>query len=67
MGALGFMLNVITYWSVLYMHQVVDQLQQEGMKIHLNDLIRELPLLFSHINMNGKYTFTIPKEMKMES
>ena len=64
LGALGLMLNVIVYWNALYMQQVVDQLQQEGMKIDPDDLSRALPLLFSHINMNGKYTFTIPKEVK---
>lgn len=64
LGALGLMLNVIVYWNALYMQQVVDQLQQEGMNINSDDLTRALPLLFSHINMNGKYTFTIPKEVK---
>jgi len=58
------MLNVLVYWNALYMQQVVDQLKQEGMKIEPDGLSRALPLLFSHINMNGKYTFTIPKEVK---
>ncbi len=46
------------------MQQVVDQIQKEDMTVNQDDLNRALPLLFSHINMNGKYTFTIPKEVK---
>lgn len=38
-------------------------LQIEGITVKQDDLSRILPLLFSHINMNGKYTFTIPKEI----
>ena len=37
LGALGLMLNVIVYWNALYMQQVIDQLQQEGMKIEPDD------------------------------
>ncbi len=64
LGALGLVLNMIVYWNALYIQEAVKQLREEGIDISDEDLERVLPLLFNHINMNGKYVFLMSEEVK---
>ncbi len=64
LGALGLVLNIIVYWNALYIQEAVRQLKEENFVVYDEDLERVLPLLFNHINMNGKYIFSMPEEVK---
>ena len=64
LGALGLMLNIIVYWNTLYIEEAVRQLKVEGFEVDDADLSRIFPFIFRYINMNGKYTFSMPEEVK---
>ena len=59
LGALGLMLNIIVYWNTLYIEEAVRQLRVEGFEVDDADLSRIFLFIFRHINMNGKYTFSM--------
>jgi TnpA family transposase len=63
LGALGLMLNIIVYWNTLYMQAVLEQLKSEGYPVKEDDVVRLSPLIFSHINMLGRYQFSVPDEV----
>jgi len=61
LGALGLVVNVIALWNTLYMEAVLTQLRQEGYPVRDEDVARLSPLLFEHINLLGRYSFTAPE------
>jgi len=61
LGALGRVVNVIALWNTLYMEAVLTQLRQEGYPVRDEDVARLSPLLFEHINLLGRYSFTVPE------
>ncbi len=63
LGALGFALNVITYWNATYMQTVLDQLEAEGQTISPADVARISPLTHRHINFLGRHAFVLPENI----
>jgi TnpA family transposase len=61
LGALGLVVNAIVLWNTLYMDTALDQLRTEGYPIHDDDVARLSPLVHEHINMLGRYAFTLPE------
>ena len=61
MGALGLVVNVIILWNTLYMNAALNQLAAEGYQIDPDDIARLSPLVFSHINLLGRYAFAVPE------
>ncbi|MFO7642718.1 MAG: Tn3 family transposase [Candidatus Competibacteraceae bacterium] len=61
LGALGLVVNVIALWNTLYMEAVLTQLRQEGYPVRDEDVARLSPLIFEHINLLGRYSFTVPE------
>ena len=61
LGALGLVVNVIALWNTLYMEAVLAQLRQEGYPVRDEDVARLSPLIFEHINLLGRYSFTVPE------
>jgi hypothetical protein len=61
LGALGLVLNVIVLWNTLYIEAALDQLRQEGYLVKDEDVARLSPLLYEHINMLGRYSFSVPE------
>lgn len=61
MGALGLMLNVIVLWNTIYIEAALNQLRAEGYAVKDADVARLSPLLHEHINMLGRYSFSVPK------
>ena len=55
------MVNVIALWNTLYMEAVLTQLRQEGYPVRDEDVARLSPLIFEHINLLGRYSFTVPE------
>lgn len=61
LGALGLVVNIIALWNTLYMEAVLTQLRQEGCSVRDEDVARLSPLIFEHINLLGRYSFTVPE------
>ena len=61
LGALGLVVNVIVLWNSLYMDAALNQLRAEGYDVRDEDVARLWPLGFEHINMLGRYVFTLPE------
>jgi TnpA family transposase len=61
LGALGLVVNVIVLWNTIYMDAALDQLRADGHDLRDEDIARLSPLGFNHINMLGRYAFTLPE------
>jgi hypothetical protein len=61
LGALGLLVNVIVLWNTCYMDAAVAQVQMAGTELKLEDLARLSPLGYRHINMLGRYSFSLPE------
>ena len=60
LGALGLAVNVVVLWNTIYMDAALAQLRAEGFDVRDEDVARLSPLGFKHINMLGRYAFTLP-------
>ncbi len=60
LGALGLVLNMIVLWNSMYMEAALDQLRADGYTVKDEDVARLSPLLHEHINMLGRYSFSVP-------
>ena len=60
LGSLGLVVNVIVLWNTIYMDAALNQLRAEGFDVRAEDVARLSPLGFDHINMLGRYAFTLP-------
>jgi TnpA family transposase len=63
LDALGLVVNMIVLWNTIYTEAVLDQLRAEGYEVKEEDVARLSPLIFEHINMLGRYSFTVPEEV----
>ncbi len=64
LGALGLVLNIIVLWNTLYLEAAVQQLTREGFPIRSKDVARLSPLMFEHINLLGRYAFSVPESVQ---
>jgi len=65
LGALGLVLNILVHWNTIYMDAALDQLKGDGFQVNDEDEIRLSPFAKSHFNMLGRYSFSMPDEVKM--
>jgi len=61
LGALGLVVNAIILWNTIYMDAALAQLRAEGFNVRDEDVARLSPLAHEHINMLGRYAFTLPE------
>ena len=61
LGGLGLVLNMIVLWNTIYMDAALNQLRAEGYPVRDEDVVRLSPLPHEHINMLGRYSFTVPE------
>jgi TnpA family transposase len=61
LGALGLVLNMIALWNTIYMEAALKQLREEGYPVMNEDVMRLSPLVHEHINMLGRYSFSMPE------
>ena len=61
MGALGLVLNMIVLWNTIYMDAALDRLRADGYTVKDEDVARLSPLSHEHINMLGRYSFSVPE------
>jgi hypothetical protein len=58
---LGLVVNMITLWNTWYMQDALDEMRLLGQEVRPEDVERLAPLRFQHINVHGKYHFTLPE------
>ena len=63
LGALGLVVNMIVLWNTIYMDAALKQLRAEGYPVRPEDVARLHPLRWGHINMLGRYAFSLPDEV----
>jgi hypothetical protein len=51
---------MIVLWNTLYMESALNRLRAEGYPVRDDDVARLSPLLHEHINMLGRYSFSVP-------
>src|SRR6266567_4450211 len=61
LGALGLVVNMIVLWNTLYINAALEQLAREGHQVTPEDVARLSPLVFEHINLLGRYAFSVPE------
>ena len=59
LGALGLVVNVIVLWNTSYMDAAISHLRSIPEEILGEDLARLSPLGYKHINLLGRYQFTL--------
>lgn len=53
--------NAIVLWNTIYMDAALTHLRKEGFTVRDEDVARLSPLGHEHINMLGRYAFTLPE------
>ena len=53
LGALGLVTNVVVLWNTIYMQDALDHLQQSGMSILDDDVVKLSPLRNEHMKPSG--------------
>jgi TnpA family transposase len=61
LGALGLVVNIIVLWNTIYIDAALTQLRAEGYPVRNEDVARLSPLVFEHINLLGRYAFSVPE------
>lgn len=61
LGALGLVVNAIVLWNTRYMQEILEQLKHDGYEVRDEDVARLTPLVHEHVNMLGRYDFTLPE------
>jgi hypothetical protein len=52
--------NLVVLWNTIYMDAALNQLITAGYDVKPEDVDRLSPLGLKHINMLGRYAFTLP-------
>ena len=61
LGALGLVVNAIIVWNTRYLSLAADRLRRSGVEVLDGDLARISPMGHEHINLLGRYEFTLPE------
>lgn len=64
LGALGLVVNAICLWNTRYTNLALDSLRAEGFKIAEENVERLSPLRHEHINLLGRYHFTLTESVQ---
>lgn len=60
LGALGLVLNCVTWWNTFYTDKALTQLRAAGYPLVEEDVARLSPFVRKHISVIGTYTFVPP-------
>lgn len=63
LGALGLVVNALVLWNTRYLQQALEQWQQTEGEPPADEVARLSPLLHEHVNMLGRYDFTLPERI----
>ena len=61
LGALGLVLNAVVLFNTRYMNAALDKLRADGFDVRDEDVARLSPFIRKHINMLGRYSFSLPE------
>jgi TnpA family transposase len=61
LGALGLVVNAVILWNTIYMDAALAELRAEGFVVRQEDAARLSPLSHGHLNVLGRYAFTLPE------
>jgi len=61
LGALGLVLNCVVLRNTRYLDAAINHLTEQGQEIRTEDMARLSPFTHRHINLLGRYTFTVPE------
>jgi TnpA family transposase len=64
LGALGLVVNMIVLWNTRYVYSVLNHLRASGVEVRPEDVARLSPLGHEHINMLGRYQFTLSESLR---
>ncbi|GGG60025.1 transposase [Hymenobacter glacieicola] len=63
LGALGLVVNALVLWNTRYLQQALEQWPATEAALAPDDVARLSPLLHEHVNMLGRYDFTLPESI----
>ena len=63
LSALGLVLNAIVFWNTKYIGMALDYLRKKNYDIKPEDVARLSPLGYEHINLLGRYHFTLDEKV----
>jgi len=63
LGALGLVVNAVVLWNTRYLQQALEQWQETKGILNPDDVARLSPLLHEHVNVLGRYDFTLPESI----
>lgn len=63
LGALGLVVNVLVLWNTRYMDAALSHLRRIS-DVRSEDVARLSPLGYKHINMLGRYQFTLAESLR---
>lgn len=64
LGSLGLVTNIVILWNTIYIEAILQQLRRENYPLHEEDVARLSPLGHQHINLLGRYSFTLPEAVE---
>ncbi len=64
LGALGLVLNMTSLWNTLYTDAILEELKAESFEVNEEDVARLSSFGSGHINMLGRYSFSMPDSVK---
>jgi TnpA family transposase len=64
LNALGLVLNMVALWTTRYMDAALNHLRETGFNVLQEDVERLSPLASHHINVVGKYHFSLPEDVQ---
>lgn len=63
LGVLGLVMNAVVLWNTIYMEAALKQLKAGGYSVKASDVVRLSPLHHKHINVLGRYSFTLAESV----
>jgi TnpA family transposase len=63
LGALGLVVNAVVLWNTRYMQRALDQEEEDGETIRPADVERLSPLGYGHVNLLGRYSFSLAEPL----
>ena len=64
LGALGLVVNAVVLWNTRYLDAALAQVRGSGAVVKPEDEERLSPLLLDHVNVLGRYEFTLKESVQ---
>ncbi|WP_405814297.1 Tn3 family transposase [Streptomyces sp. NBC_01390] len=66
LGVLGLVLNTVALFNTVYIQKIVEKMRAQGQAISHSDLRQLSRMMYSHINMRGRFHFEPPTDTMFE-